>query len=226
MQLTVQFRTVTTHMLRFVVIISIILSILLNEIDTIKGAQAGSLAAFNRLVMAYQGTAYNVAYRVMGGNAEAAADACQDAFIKAFKAINQYRGGSFKSWLLRIVTNTCYDQLRYTKRRPASSLEGMTEESDDGAANLVSDDEQPEDIVLQSELGEFIQQAINQLPEDQRMVLVLSDVQQFSYQEIADIIGQPLGTVKSRLNRARRKVRKYLATHQELLPSQYRHQNK
>ena len=77
----------------------------MDESRTIKEAQKGSLAAFNQLVMTYQGTAYNVAYRVMG-QPEAAADACQDAFLKAYKAIKQYQGGSFKSWLLRIVTNT------------------------------------------------------------------------------------------------------------------------
>jgi len=203
------------------VLISILLSILLNEIDIIKEAQAGSLSAFNRLVMAYQGTAYNVAYRVMG-NADAAADSCQDSFIKAYKAIGQYRGGSFKSWLLRIVTNTCYDQIRYKNRRPATSLEDLVEESEDGHGNLVSPNELPEEEMLRGELGELLQHAINHLPEEQRLVLVLSDVQQFSYQEIADIIGQPLGTVKSRLSRARQRVRDFLLKRTELLPTQYR----
>ncbi len=202
-------------------LISILLSILLNEIDIIKEAQAGSLSAFNRLVMAYQGTAYNVAYRVMG-NADAAADSCQDSFIKAYKAIGQYRGGSFKSWLLRIVTNTCYDQIRYKNRRPATSLEDLVEESEDGHGNLVSPNELPEEEMLRGELGELLQHAINHLPEEQRLVLVLSDVQQFSYQEIADIIGQPLGTVKSRLSRARQRVRDFLLKRTELLPTQYR----
>lgn len=202
-------------------LISIILSILLNEIDIIKEAQTGSLSAFNRLVMAYQGTAYNVAYRVMG-NADAAADSCQESFIKAYKAIGQYRGGSFKSWLLRIVTNTCYDQIRYKHRRPAASLEDLVEESEDGHGNLISPHELPEETMLRGELGELLQHAINQLPPDQRMVLVLSDVQQLSYQEIAEVIGQPLGTVKSRLSRARQRLRNYLMQHTELLPNQYR----
>lgn len=207
-------------------IIQILLAILLNEIDIIKEAQAGSLSAFNRLVLAYQGMAYNVAYRIMNGNQDAAADACQDALVKAYKSLDQYRGGSFKSWLLRIVTNTCYDQLRYTKRRPATSLEDLTGATDDGSGNLMSEQELPEEKVLRREVADFIQQAMAQLPEDQRIVLVLSDVQQLSYQEIADIINQPLGTVKSRLNRARRKLRDYLAEHQELLPTQYRYTSK
>jgi RNA polymerase sigma-70 factor (ECF subfamily) len=162
----------------------------MDEIRVIKEAQKGSVAAFNQLVMAYQGTAYNVAYRVIG-NGDAAADACQDAFLKAYQAIKQYRGGSFKSWLLRIVTNACYDQ-------------------------------RPEELVLRGELNEVIQRGINHLPEDQRVVLVLSDVQGFSYQEIAEIVDQPLGTVKSRLSRGRQRLRDFLLEQQELLPSQYR----
>jgi RNA polymerase sigma-70 factor (ECF subfamily) len=193
----------------------------MDEIRIIKEAQKGSLAAFNQLIMAYQGTAYNVAYRVIG-NSEAAADACQDAFLKAYRAIQQYQGGSFKGWLLRIVTNTCYDHIRYKSRRPATSLEDLTENPDDHAETLISEEERPEDQVLRGELNDLIQLGINQLPEDQRIVLVLSDVQGLAYQEIAEIIDQPLGTIKSRLSRGRQRLRDFLLTQQELLPSQYR----
>lgn len=196
----------------------------MNESRTITQAQQGNLSAFNQLVMAYQGTAYNVAYRVTG-NGESAADACQDAFLKAYKSIDQYKGGSFKSWLLRIVTNTCYDQLRYKSRRPASSLEDLSEHPDDHSASLTSPDERPEEHVLRGELNALLQQGINQLPEDQRVVLVLSDVQGLAYQEISEIINQPLGTVKSRLSRARRRLRIILRQQQELLPGQYRLKN-
>ena len=193
----------------------------MDEARTIKEAQQGSIAAFNQLVMAYQGTAYHVAYRVMG-DGDAAADACQDAFLKAYKALGQYRGGSFKSWLMRIVTNTCYDQIRYKSRRPANSLEDMTENPGADRVKLVNGSERPEERVLRGELQDLLQLAISQLPEDQRLVLVLNDVQGFSYQEIAEVIDQPLGTVKSRLSRARRKVRDFLLEQQELLPGQYR----
>jgi RNA polymerase sigma-70 factor (ECF subfamily) len=192
----------------------------MDEARVIREAQKGSLAAFNQLVMAYQGTAFNVAYRVIG-NSETAADACQEAFLKAYQAIKQYRGGSFKSWLMRIVTNACYDQLRYKSRRPATSLEEMTEETEDHHEKLVSDAERPEELALRSELGELIQVGLSRLPEDQRLVLVLSDIQGFSYQEIAEVVGQPLGTVKSRLSRGRQRLRDYLLE-QELLPNQYR----
>jgi len=193
----------------------------MEETRVIKEAQKGSVAAFNQLVMAYQGTAYNVAYRVIG-NGDAAADACQEAFLKAYQAIKQYRGGSFKSWLLRIVTNACYDQMRYKSRRPATSLEDMTENSDDPSEKLVNGSERPEESILRGELNDLIQVGINHLPEDQRMILVLSDVQGFSYQEIAEIVGQPLGTIKSRLSRGRQRLRDFLLEQKELLPSQYR----
>lgn len=193
----------------------------MDETTTIQKAQTGDLAAFNQLVMAYQGTAYNVAYRVTG-NGEAASDACQDAFLKAYKSIDQYHGGSFKSWILRIVTNTCYDQLRYKKRRPATSLDDMTENPEEHSTVLVSSSEAPEDSVLRGELSDLIQIGINRLPEDQRVVVVLSDVQGMAYQEIADIIDQPLGTVKSRLSRGRRRLRNFLLEQKELLPGQYR----
>jgi RNA polymerase sigma-70 factor (ECF subfamily) len=192
----------------------------MDEVQAIQAAQAGDLPAFNRLVMAYQGMAYNVAYRIVG-DADVAADACQEAFISAFKAIKKFRGGSFKSWMLRIVTNACYDHLRYTGRRPADSLEEVAE-NPQHALKLVSDHEHPEEYTLRQELNEMIQSGIETLPADQRVVLVLSDVQGFSYQEIADITGISLGTVKSRLSRARARLRDYLVAQQELLPAQYR----
>jgi len=191
----------------------------MTETETIKVAQKGNLAAFNRLVMAYQRLAYNVAFRVMG-DADAAADATQEAFIKAFRSIGQYRGGSFKSWLLRIVSNTCYDHLRYNHRRPREPL--TPEEGDaDYAPHLLDPAERPEEAVERKELSDMLQHAINQLPPDQRLILVLSDAEGFSYQEIAETTNLALGTVKSRLSRARVKLREMLQQ-QELLPMQYR----
>ncbi len=193
----------------------------MDELRIISEAQKGSLSAFNQLVMAYQGTAYNVAYRVTGSS-DAAADACQDAFLKAYKSLRQYQGGSFKSWILRIVTNTCYDHLRYSNRRPATSLEDLVEEAPEHSASLMNADEPLEERMLRGELAEWLQMGINQLPQDQRVVVVLCDVQGLSYLETAEIIEQPLGTVKSRLNRGRRRLRDFLLTQQELLPGQYR----
>ena len=192
----------------------------MDETQAIHAAQKGDLAAFNRLVMAYQGLAYNLAYRIVG-DADAAADACQEAFLSAFKGIQKFRGGSFKSWILRIVTNACYDQLRYKGRRPANSLEEVAE-SPDYSPKLVNGQERPEEYALRQELNDLIQKGINSLPPDQRTILVLSDVQGFSYQEIAEITEVSLGTVKSRLSRARSKMRDHLMEYQELLPAQFR----
>ena len=199
----------------------------MDESKTIQQAQTGDLAAFNKLVMVYQGVAYNVAYRIMG-DGDAAADVCQEAFVSAFKGMRGFRGGSFKSWLLRIVTNACYDMLRYQKRRPAVSVEGLSTQDGDELDNAESapwlDDGQagPEELAMRSELSGEIQLAISTLPPDQRVVLVLSDVQGFSYSEISEIADISLGTVKSRLSRARLKVRDYLVSRSELLPASYR----
>src|ERR1700694_151468 len=117
-------------------------------------AQQGDLNAFNRLVLEYQSTVYNLAYRIMG-EGDSASDAAQEAFISAYKNLRHYRGGSFKAWLLRIVTNACYDELRRRKRRPAASLEALTVgERRPGCgseASLVSQDETPEDFVQRRE---------------------------------------------------------------------------
>lgn len=198
----------------------------MNEAQTIAQAQQGDLSAFNRLVMAHQGVAFSVAYRIMG-NAEAAADVCQDAFLSAYRHIRGLRGASFKSWLLRIVTNACYDRLRYQRRRPVSSLEDITTGGDgdddpDHSPWLIDNAPSPEEVTLNRQLAGLIQQGIASLPPDQRVIVVLSDVHGMSYQEIAEITGIALGTVKSRLSRARARLRDYLTARPELLPAEYR----
>ena len=137
----------------------------------------GDLPAFNQLVLHYQSLAYNIAYRLTGDE-DLSADATQDAFIKAFQRLSQYRGGSFKSWLLRIVTNTCYDALRARKRRPTTPLESDEDEDDpEYDSRLIDNAERPEAYVMRQELAVVIQAAIGQLPPDQRTALVLSDVE-------------------------------------------------
>lgn len=196
-----------------------------DEQALIAAAQRGALPAFNKIILHYQSLAYNVAYRIMG-DSDSASDATQDAFVKAYQRISQYRGGSFKAWLLRIVTNTCYDALRARKRRPTVSLENEIEgeESDpDYDPRLIDTAERPDAFVMRKELASMIQVAIGQLPEDQRTALILSDVEGMDYEEIADAMGTALGTVKSRLSRARAKMRDLLLAQGELLPAQFRH---
>lgn len=191
-----------------------------DEPALIAAAQGGSLPAFNQLILHYQSLAYNVAYRILD-DPDASSDATQDGFVKAFQRIGQYRGGSFKAWVLRIVTNTCYDALRARKRRPTISLEKEDEDSEHDSI-LEDNAERPEAYVLRQELGGLIQGAIDRLPLDQRTALILSDVEGLDYQEIAAVTGAALGTVKSRLSRARARVRDILLEQKELLPAQYR----
>ncbi|HEY3291986.1 MAG TPA: sigma-70 family RNA polymerase sigma factor [Anaerolineae bacterium] len=202
----------------------------MDEPALIKAAQRGDVDAFNTLVLAYQSQVYNVAYRIMG-DAAPASDATQETFISAYKSIKGYRGGSFKSWLLRTVTNACYDALRYDKRRPASSLEALGEDPD-GTGNetgagysefIASDAESPSEAAERHELGHAIANGMRLLPPDQRIAFVLSDVHGMSYDEIADVMQTSLGTVKSRLSRARARLRDYLLTETELIDVGRRH---
>lgn len=192
-----------------------------DEQALIAAAQRGSLPAFNQLILHYQGLAYNVAYRILG-DPDSAADATQEGFIKAFQKVDQYRGGSFKAWMLRIVTNTCYDALRARRRRPTTSLETEEESDSEHDGRLLDPAERPDAYVLRKELAAAIQAAIEQLPPDQRTTLILADIEGLDYQEIAEATDAALGTVKSRLSRARAKVRDLLLAHRELLPAQYR----
>ena len=187
----------------------------MDEQALIASARAGNMHAFNTLVRTYQDIAFNVAYRVLG-HADAAADATQDAFLSAYRGLPAFRGGSFRAWLLRIVTNACYDQLRLKKRRPETSLEDMTEDPD-YTCSLIDYSQNPEEAIVRQDLVQAIAAGICKLPLDQRVVLVLSDVQGLSYDEIAEATGASLGTVKSRLSRARARLRDYLTQGREPL---------
>lgn len=195
----------------------------MDEASLIRQAQGGDARAFNGLVRAHQTVAYNVAYRILG-DSDSAADVTQDAFLHAFKALNDFQGGSFRAWLIRITTNAAYDHLRYKQRRPATSLEEMLPDPDmaDPPPALTDHGEGPEDFTLREELGEVMKRGLDTLPPDQRVTLVLSDIQGYSYEEIANMTGVELGTVKSRLSRARARMRDYLMAQREHLPSAYR----
>ncbi|MBN1658817.1 MAG: sigma-70 family RNA polymerase sigma factor [Anaerolineae bacterium] len=192
----------------------------MDEQALIESARKGDVRAFNQLVLLYQSMAFNVAYRILS-DSDAAADATQEAFLSAYKAMRQFRGGSFKSWLLRIVTNACYDQLRYKQRRPTSSLDDLPVEADH-TYYLEDESELPDEYVERRELNRLLQAGIADLPLEQATILVLSDVQGMSYNEIADSLDLSLGTVKSRLSRARAKLRDFLTEKGELLPARYR----
>jgi len=192
----------------------------MNEEKLIAQAQQGDVTAYNRLVLHYQDIVYNVALRIMKdpGSAE---DATQEAFISAYNALKRFRGGSFKSWLLRIVTNACYDELRRRKRRPQSSLDAITEEIE-SPSFMADDSAGPEQQQQQVELIDAVERCLEELPDEQRIAAVLCDVEGRDYREIAEIMSTSLGTVKSRISRARSKLRDCLRDFGELLPADYR----
>lgn len=193
---------------------------MIDEETLIARAQKGNIGAYNRLVLHYQDMVYNVAYRIMKDPASAD-DATQEAFISAYKAIRQFRGGNFKSWLLRIVTNSCYDELRRRKRRPQSSLDEITEEIE-SPSFMADNSDTPEEMRQRVELVDAVKRCLDELPDEQRVAAVLCDVEGHEYQEIAEIMSISLGTVKSRISRARSKLRECLQGFGELLPAEYR----
>jgi RNA polymerase sigma-70 factor (ECF subfamily) len=194
------------------------------ERHLIEAGQQGDVEAFNQLVRLYEGRVYNLCYRMLG-DSDSAADASQETFLSAFRNLRRFRGGSFRSWMLRIATNTCYDILRARKRRPAISLDAALA-ADDASPHAFDPPDQresPDEFALRRELGAAIQQGLNHLPEDQRITIILCDVQGMPYDEIAQITGTTLGTVKSRLSRGRARLRDLLKAG-ELLPARYRHE--
>lgn len=196
----------------------------MDENSLIQSALKGELEAFNRLVLAYQDMAFNVAYRMLNDE-DLAADAVQNAFISAWRSLSTYRGGSFKAWVMRMVTNGCYDELRRQKRRPTTPLEPQVNEDDselDSPQWMASSDPLPETNLEQAELEHALQHCLENLPLDFRKVVVLVDVQGMDYEEVALAASAPIGTIKSRLARGRLRMRDCLQGFQELLPSQFR----
>src|SRR5438477_2641687 len=188
-----------------------------DEEQLIARSQRGDVNAFNELILHYQQTTYGVVYRMIG-NADIAADVTQDAFIAAFRAIQSFRGGSsFRAWLLRIASNMACDHWRRIQRHPAESLESLTDEDEPHAADFLSTltatgpEGNPEERLLTQELQALLQQAIEQLPLDQRVAVVLCDIQGLSYEEIAETTKTNLGTVRSRIARGRVRLRQYLS---------------
>lgn len=174
------------------------------EKDLIAQAANGDLDAFNQLVLQYQDVAYHHAYALLGDPAQAE-DAAQESFLKAFQALNTFRGISFRAWLLKIVTNSAYDLMRRAQRHPTQALypEDENGEEVESAAWLVDPSSDVQNIVEEHELSRQIYQALDELPEAFRSVLTLIDVNGMDYIEAAEVLGVPIGTVKSRLARAR-----------------------
>ena len=183
-----------------------------DEEEHVRRAMAGDRLAFSRLMEHYQSACYGLAWRLLGDR-DLAADATQDAFVHAYNAIGAFRGGIFRSWLLRITANASYDLLRRAQRRPTTVLpdpeEGGAELPDLSAPNPVAE-------ATRSELYRQLERALRLLPEDQRTAVVLCDVYGMDYNEVASATSSALGTVKSRIHRGRLRLRELLAEHREL----------
>jgi RNA polymerase sigma-70 factor (ECF subfamily) len=167
-------------------------------------ARTGSLDAFNELVLAYQDIAYSHAYAVLG-DGELAADATQESFIKAFLALNQFRGGSFRGWLLKIVTNSAYDLMRRNGRHPVQPLfpEDSYGEEVESPSWIADPAPSVQTTVERNELSQDIYRMMDELPDVYRSVLTLIDLYELDYAEAARALMVPIGTIKSRLARAR-----------------------
>ncbi len=199
-----------------------------DEDQLIARSQRGDVNAFNELILHYQQTTYGVVYRMVG-NADIAADVTQDAFIAAFRAIQSFRGGSsFRAWLLRIASNLACDYWRRTQRHIVESLEMLTDEEEPHATSDLSalvesgQEANPEEYVLSQELQDLIQRGLQILPLDQRVAVVLCDIEGLSYEEISITTQSNMGTVRSRIARGRARLRHYLEQYRELLPRNYR----
>lgn len=179
----------------------------------LERARSGDLDAFNGLVEMHQRAVYNLCLRMVGSPA-AAEDSTQDALIAAYRHIGGFRGSSFRAWLMRIAANTCTDELRRRTRRPAASLDAPAPGADD-PPDVPDATAGPETLALQQELRASVQAALLRLPDDQRLAVILCDLQGFGYEEIAEATKTSLGTVKSRIARGREKLRGLLAAERE-----------
>ncbi len=185
----------------------------------LRRCREGDPAAFNVLVEAYQDTVFSVCLRMLG-SAHSAEDVTQETFLGAFRNVEHCRSDAFRPWLLRIAVNACTDELRRRSRHPQLSLDDASD--DDSPLDLPDPSESPEEAAERGELARHIQWGLLSLPLDQRAVVVLRDVQGFSYEEIAETLRLSPGTVKSRLSRGRARLRERLLQKRELLPSQFR----
>jgi RNA polymerase sigma-70 factor (ECF subfamily) len=195
----------------------------MDELALIQTAQHGDLDSFNTLVLNYQDMVFHTALRILGDE-DLAADASQEAFISAFRSISSFRGGSFKAWLMRTVTNACYDEFRRQKRRPTTPLEPDAADGEemDSPRWLADPNMTPAEKSEADDLEHAIQHCLDALPTEFRTVVVLTDIQGMDYSEVATAVHVPLGTIKSRLARARLRLRECLRGFEELLPSSFR----
>lgn len=180
-------------------------------LSIVREVQSGDVNAFEDIVREYEKNVYNIALR-MTGDREDALDVSQEAFLKAYHALGSFRGESkFSVWLYRIVSNACLDFLRERKRRAEVSLSVGDDEGESAETEIRDESLSPETLFERKLTREAVQRGLLSLPEDQRKILLLREIQGFSYEEIGRVLSLESGTVKSRIFRARRKLCEFLA---------------
>jgi len=194
-----------------------------DEATLIERSREGDLAAFNALVAAYQDQVYNLCLRMLGSQ-QPAEDVTQETFISAYRNVGRMRGPSVRSWLLRIAANACIDELRRRKRHPQLSLDSRRNDDElEGSYDVPDSAPGPEQVTVRVELRQALEAELLQLPVDQRLAVVLCDVEGLAYEEIASAMGTSVGTVKSRISRGRSRLRSALRAKPELFGGLIRH---
>ena len=183
------------------------------DLELVARALAGELEGFNRLIDAYQDYLFALAFRILSDR-DSAADAVQEAFFHAYRQLEHFRGGSFRSWLTRINVNACMDLMRARKRRPSQPFPELEDEAWEPPAGEEHD---PVARATAAARTEALRAALSRITGDQRTAILLFDVEGYDYQEIADMTGVSLGTVKSRIHRGRLALRGLLVDQMELL---------
>lgn len=186
------------------------------ERHLLERCRNGDLDAFDELVLQHQDRIHNLCYWMLNDRDEAA-DAAQEAFLRAFRGLPKFQGQcAFGTWLHRIAANVCLDALHKRKRTPIPQSSLSRDDDDVASPELADTRESPHEAAARHERTRIIRRALATLPEHYRVVLVLFDIQGHAYEEIAELLELPIGTVKSRLNRARGALREGLQAHREL----------
>ncbi len=185
------------------------------DVELVERVRQGDLDAFNTLVVTYQERIYNLCLRMLG-SPPAAEDATQEAFIAAYKNVSKLRGSNVRSWLFRIASNLCIDELRRRQRRPLVSLDAPSADEDAQPMDVPDAEPGPEAWALRGELHEALQAELLRLPHDQRLAVTLCDMEGLQYEEIAEAMGSSVGTVKSRISRGRARLRVRIQEQPEL----------
>ncbi len=193
-----------------------------NEKDLVDRARMGDVEAFEQLIESCQKKVFNIAYKMIG-NYDDANELAQEVFLKAFRSIKKFKGDSlFSTWIYKVTANVCLDEIRRRKKRIVLSLDEDIELNDGEVKRQIPDSSPTPDLEAETnEIKDAVNKSIQELPDDYKSVIILRDIQGFSYDEISTIVNCPEGTVKSRINRARQALKKILSRKKELLSEEY-----